>query len=161
MGARRINPNFFKLNRSYTRGEIAKRANVHKNTVRNWMRNGLEAIAGKRPLLFAGSIIRAFLQQRNAKQRCRCEPGEFYCFGCRTARTPAAGSLECHSLGPKSGMLRATCQSCGTAMYRRVTLAEANAVARRLPANFAQPQQRLEESGSPPSNCDSERRRAA
>ena len=51
MGARRINPNLFKLNRSYDVGELARRTRVHKNTVRNWMRNGLEPVDGKRPVL--------------------------------------------------------------------------------------------------------------
>ena len=161
MGARRINPNLIKLNRSYDVRELARRTGVHKHTVRNWMRNGLEPIDGKRPVLILGSVIRAFLTQRNAKHRCRCEPGQFYCFGCRTARKPAAGSLECHSLGPKSGNLRACCQSCGTAMYRRVTLSEARAVAGQSAGKSAQPQQRLEESSSSPSNCDLERRQAA
>lgn len=161
MGARRINPNLVKLNRNYEIGELARRTGVHKNTVRNWIRIGLDPIDGKRPVLIAGSVIRAFLTQRNAKQRCPCEPGEFYCFGCRTAKKPAAGSLECHSLGPKSGNLRASCQSCGTAMYRRVTLPEARAVAGASAGKSAEPQQRLEESSSSPSKCDFERRKAA
>ena len=41
MASRRLNPNLVKLHRSYTAGELAQRFEVHKNTVRNWQRDGL------------------------------------------------------------------------------------------------------------------------
>lgn len=160
MGTRRINPNMVKLNRSYEIGELARRTLVHKNTIRNWIKGGLEPIDGRRPVLLAGSAVREFLKLRNAKQQSRCAPGEFYCFGCRAPRKPSAHSLECHSLGPKSGNLRGLCESCGTAMFRRVKLVEAIAVAIQSAAKCAQPQLRLEESNSSPSNCYFERRTA-
>ena len=41
MSARRANPNAIKLHYSYTVGELAAVLGVHKNTVRNWQREGL------------------------------------------------------------------------------------------------------------------------
>ena len=40
MAARRANPNTVKLHYSYSVGELAVLLSVHKNTVRNWQRDG-------------------------------------------------------------------------------------------------------------------------
>ena len=44
MAARRANPNTVKLHYSYSVGELAVLLSVHKNTVRNWQRDGLAAL---------------------------------------------------------------------------------------------------------------------
>ena len=44
MAARRANPNTVKLHYSYSVGELAALLSVHKNTVRNWQRDGLAAL---------------------------------------------------------------------------------------------------------------------
>jgi len=44
MPAKRINPNRVKVHYSYTATELAKRLGVHKNTIRNWTRNGLRPL---------------------------------------------------------------------------------------------------------------------
>ena len=59
MAARRANPNTVKLHYSYSVGELAVLLSVHKNTVRNWQRDGLAALDG-RPVLIHGAAARAF-----------------------------------------------------------------------------------------------------
>ena len=44
MPARRANPNRVKQHRSYSVDELACCCDVHKNTVRNWQRDGLKPI---------------------------------------------------------------------------------------------------------------------
>ena len=51
MAARRVNPHVVKLHRSYSVPELATRLAVHKNTVRQWQRDGLAPIDASRPVL--------------------------------------------------------------------------------------------------------------
>jgi hypothetical protein len=44
MGSRRPNARLAKIHRSYSVEEMARLFNVHKNTVRNWVEQGLAAI---------------------------------------------------------------------------------------------------------------------
>ena len=89
MPARRINPNLVKMHFSYTATELAERLRVHKNTVRNWQREGLEPIDDTRPLLFQGGTVRAFLKQRRASRKRTCPDGTIFCVSCREPRRPA------------------------------------------------------------------------
>lgn len=123
MPARRVNPYVIKRNRSYTVVELAKRVRVHKNTVRQWQRDGLEPIDGGRPALFHGAAVRAFLAARNAGRKRPCPPGMFYCFRCREPRPPAGAMVDCNEMKPGTGNLCALCETCGTIMHRRVRLA--------------------------------------
>ena len=59
---RRPNQRLVKIHRSYTVEEIA-RLNVHKNTIRGWIRGGLPTIDARRPTLITGSDLRRFLSQ--------------------------------------------------------------------------------------------------
>src|SRR4051812_16143299 len=112
MAGRRINPNHAKINQSYTIGELAARLHVHKNTVRDWHRKGLEPIDDSRPILFQGAVVRAFLVVRNARRKAPCPPGTMYCFKCRQPRAPALGMVEYRELTPVSGNLGALCSWC-------------------------------------------------
>ena len=130
MPVRRLNPNLVKLHRSYAVGELADRLGVHKNTVRQWQRDGLAPIDGGRPVLFQGRTVRAFLGARNASRKRPCPPGTLYCVRCREPRAPGGGMVDFIPITPLSGNLRAICADCGTLMHRR---ARASAVAAVLP----------------------------
>ena len=54
MGRRHANPRLVKLHRNYTVEEIARLFGLHKNTVRNWLKEGLALIDGQRPMLILG-----------------------------------------------------------------------------------------------------------
>lgn len=51
---KRINPRRAKLHRSYTAFELAELLDVHKNTVRQWIKAGLPVVDGARPALICG-----------------------------------------------------------------------------------------------------------
>jgi excisionase family DNA binding protein len=121
MPSRRLNPQLVKLHRSYTVGELADRLGVHKNTVRQWRREGLEPLDGGRPVLFQGATVRAFLAARNAGRRRPCGPGRFYCFRCRAPQPPAGGMVDFVPLTARSGNLRAICGTCEGFMHRRAS----------------------------------------
>ena len=156
MPARRVNPHLVKLHRSYAVGELAERLSVHKNTVRQWQRDGLKPIDGGRPVLFQGGAVRAFLQRRNAARRRPCPPGTFYCFRCREPRPPAGGMVDFLALNARSGNLRALCETCDAFMHRRVRRDALAAVMPGLAVQMGEAPERLVGSPHPSSNCDFE-----
>lgn len=124
MATRRANPNLVKLHRSYTITELAACFDVHKNTVRNWQRQGLPPIDNSRPTLFHGGTVRNFLKQRNANRKQPCPPGTIYCLRCRQPRKPALGMVDYVPITPTSGNLRAMCKHCETIMHRHTRKAD-------------------------------------
>lgn len=157
MPARRINPYLVKRNRSYTVAELAERVGVHKNTVRQWQREGLKVVDGFRPVLFHGETVRKFLVSRNAHRKRPCPPGTFYCFRCREPRQPAFGMADYVELRPGTGNLRAICGACGTIMYRRTRYEALAAMMPGITVRISEAPSRLFGSRSPSLNCESER----
>jgi hypothetical protein len=130
MPSRRVNSNAVKIHRCYTVDELAARLGVHKNTVRNWQRNGLTPIDDCRPVLFQGAAVRDFLKAQNVSRKVLCGPGQFYCFRCREPRSPAGEMVDFVPVTERSGNLRAICESCGTFMHRRASV---NTLAAAMP----------------------------
>lgn len=161
MVKRGTNPNVVKLNRTYDAMQLAACCGVHKNTVLNWRKVGLEPIDRSKPILFHGSVVREFLKKRNAKRKQPCGPGKLYCFRCRQPRPPAFGSVEYVVLTTKSGNLKAFCETCETVMHRKVCRAELEAKMPGIEVQFSDRQLRLIGSPSPSLNCDPERQAAA
>lgn len=120
MACKHIDPRGVKLHRSYTVSEAAQALGCHKNTVREWIRAGLETIHDRKPLLIKGAILRTFLESRSKNRKRPCGSGETYCLKCRAPRKPVPGTVEFHSFNPKAGNLSGTCVKCGTKMYRGV-----------------------------------------
>ena len=124
MGKRHPNPRRVKKHRSYTVEEVAGVCEVHKNTVRNWIKNGLTPIDTKRPMLIFGQDLAAFLQAKRTKNKRPCKPGEMYCVKCRTPKFPAEDMAEYTPVTEKVGNLQAICPDCGSIMNRRVSRAK-------------------------------------
>ena len=61
MGKRNPNPRLVKIHRNYTVEDVANLLGVHKNTVREWIKQGLPKIDDKRPMLILGCDLFAFL----------------------------------------------------------------------------------------------------
>ncbi len=121
---RNPNPRLVKIHRNYTVDEVASLFGIHRNTVRDWVKRGLPTTDGRRPMLILGRDLAAFLSARRARNKRTCEPGELYCVRCRAPRTPAGGMVDYVPLTPTQGSLEAICSSCGTMIYRRVSLAK-------------------------------------
>ena len=157
MAARRIDPRSVKLNRCYDIAELAARLGVHKNTVRHWQAEGLKPIDCRRPVLFHGSTIRAFLSSRSASRKSPCPPGTIYCFGCRAPRPPALGMVDYIPLSATGGNVRAICRTCETVMHRRAAKASLATILPGCDVQIMQAPLRLKSSPSPSLNCDLER----
>ena len=57
MGSRHLNPRLVKTHRNYSVEDISRLFDVHKNTVRNWLKLGLAAVDDFRLLWWIGSLM--------------------------------------------------------------------------------------------------------
>ena len=130
---------------------------VHKNTVGNWLKEGLPRIDGRRPILILGRELAGFLHARRQRRLQRCQAGEFYCFRCRAPRRSSTRPAEYLPFTGGSGNLRGACADCGTRMNRRVSLRKLVAAVGDLQVALPQAQQRIAECADPSVNCDLER----
>lgn len=158
MKRRRANPRLAKIHRNYTVEEVARLYQVHRNTVRQWLADGLPKVNdGERPVLILGSELFAFLARRRAKRKRPCGTAEFYCMRCRTPR-PAAGSMaDYQPLTPSTGNLVALCATCQTAMYKRVKLTQLDVVGRLLEIRVSGEERHIDDSQQLSVNSDSRR----
>tara|TARA_R110000868_G_scaffold202806_3_gene450643 strand:+ start:8853 stop:9377 length:525 start_codon:yes stop_codon:yes gene_type:complete len=151
----RLNPQRVKIHFSFTVNEIAELLGVHKNTVRSWLKNGLEAIDLQHPILVKGATLRTFLEVRRRSRKQKSPPGTLYCLKCRQPNPPALGMVDFIVLTPTSGNLMALCQTCGTVVHRRVRTNQISAVMPGIHIQFSQDHPHIRESGRLSLNCDS------
>jgi hypothetical protein len=118
----RLNPRRAQIHRSYSVAEAAVRFDVHRNTVRNWIKQGLPVVKTSGDLLILGRDLRAFGERRQAARRRKCGPGTLYCLKCREPRRPRLGSVAVVQVTVTTANVAALCEACGSRMYRRASL---------------------------------------
>lgn len=127
---------------------------LHKNTVRGWLKSGLEPIDDRRPILVLGRRLSGFLHARRRQRRQRCGPGQFYCLRCRAPKDPASRKADYVPVTSTSGNLRGTCCDCGCCVYRRVALRKLAASVGNLEVQLPQAQERISDTADPSLNSD-------
>ncbi len=151
---KRINPSRAKKHRAYSVRELADRLDVHKHTVRGWLKTGLPTIDGAKPILIHGGEFQAWWgDQRKAAKR-PCQPGQMYCFKCRARKAPAGDRVEYAATNARTGNLKALCETCGTVMCQRIAL---TSIAARMPGmdiQFTQAPSSIVARAHPSPNCD-------
>ena len=119
---RRVDPRRIKIHRSYTVEQLAQLLGRHKNSVRLWLKQGLEPLEdGKRPLLIQGAVARRFLEAKRQSRKRRCQTSELYCFRCQEPRTPTGLRAVCVTNAGQAPQLIATCSECGARMFKRIS----------------------------------------
>ena len=106
------NPNLVKINRNYSFEELAAVFAVHKNTVSNWVKNGLPCLKEKRPFLILGPDARVYLQEQRKAKKQKCKPNELFCMRCKTPTRPAENFVEYLPSSPTKGRLTGFCERC-------------------------------------------------
>ncbi len=154
MRKRYPNPRLVKIHRSYTVEEIAELFDKHKNTVRNWIKNGLATIDRERPMLILGVDLVEFLEELRTKNKQTCKPGELFCFRCRKPRKAGGNMAEYAPVNEKIGNLKAICPVCETLMNRRVSLAKIETVCGGIDITFPEELQHIVDSAKPSVNSD-------
>ena len=151
---RRLNPRLAKIHRNYTVDEVARLYDVHRNTVRLWIKQGLPTTDNRRPMLILGHDLRAFLEARRSKNRRACKPGEMYCLRCREPRAPAGAVADFERITETLGNLVAICSHCGAVMNRRVNIAKLADVSGEVAVTMTLAARHLSESNQPTLNSD-------
>ena len=154
MAKRHQNPRLAKIHRSYTVDEIADLYRVGKNTVRNWIKQGLPTCDNKRPMLILGSDLNAFHEKRRNKNKQPCKPDEIYCVRCRIPKEPAAGMVEYQPINEKSGNLVAICPDCESMIYRRISMAKIKQISSHMSITLPLSHLHIIESHQPSVNSD-------
>jgi Helix-turn-helix domain len=139
--------------RSYTIDEVARTLEVHRNTVRHWIKAGLPVIDDKRPILILGADLAEFLLRRRDARRQPCQAGQMFCLKCRKPREPAGRMADFVASSATSGALIGICPACNRLMYRRVSAARLSEVAGALDVHLTRAQPRIEVTASPNVNC--------
>lgn len=127
-----------KIHRSYTVEETADQLGIHKNTVREWIKDGLSVIDDKRPMLILGHDLADYLQARRAKRKQPCRPGQMYCLRCHAPKFAAGEMADYLPETATVGMLKALCCDCHSVMNRRVNLTKLTQVRGELVVTFPQ-----------------------
>jgi Helix-turn-helix domain len=144
-----------KIHRTYTVDDLSRVLKIHKNTIRNWLRHGLEAIDGRRPTLIRGEALRRFLDQRRTRSKQACGPGRIYCVACRAPKVPAAKMADCIQTSESAGTLQAICPDCNRMIYRRVNPKKLDLIRGDLAVIVTQARSSIEETDKRNVDCDS------
>lgn len=106
----------------YTFEEAARAISGSVCTLRAWSRSGdLRVLRDRRPFLIRGADLIDCIKSRYARKPLG-SLSEFYCLGCKAARTPAFGEVELiRSISRGGGLLRGICSRCGCLIHRRLS----------------------------------------
>ena len=146
MSKRRPNHRLVKINRSYTVEEVAGLFGIHKNTVRTWIKNGLQLSDCKRPALILGRVLAAFLKTKKGKNKHTCKADEMYCLRCRIPRKPVPNLVEYQPITGKVGNLVAMCSHCDALMNKRVSFLKLSLIEAQMGITFPQAQKHIGDS---------------
>lgn len=156
MGARRPNPKLAKIHRTYTVEEVARLYDVHRNTVRQWIKGGLACMDTARPTLIRGQDLANYLRKKRLAKKRPCQPGQIYCMRCRVPRQPAEQQAVYEAHTPTQGNLIGQCPTCGSRMFRRVSFATLAQISGPLRVSQPNARQHIAETARPSVNSDFE-----
>jgi len=154
MGKRYPNPRLVKIHRNYTVEEIARLLGKHKNTIHNWVKEGLATIDDKRPMLILGPDLVEFIKKRRVKNKQSCKPGQLYCVRCRVPKFPAENMADYEPVTEKLGNLTAICPDCESYINRRVSLTRIWEVCGNIDITFPEEQRHIAKRAKPTENSD-------
>jgi hypothetical protein len=133
--ARRFNYRRVKIHRNYEIAELAVLIGAHRQTICRWIAAGLPTTESRRPHLIRGIDFHAFMRAREPIKQ-RCQPGEFYCLGCRAPRRPAGEMAHYVPRTATRGALSGICPTCDKMIYRAVSFAKIDPIAASLDITF-------------------------
>jgi hypothetical protein len=154
VATRNHNHRLAKIHRSYTVEEVARLFGVHRNSVRDWRKQGLPVIDNTRPALIRGEDLGDFLRKRRQANKRPCAPGQLYCLRCRVPQRPADGRALYRPRTSTGGNLIGVCPVCFLKMHRSVNLAKLGSVQGDLTVLFPEAQEHISNSFHPSVNCD-------
>ena len=119
--ARRIYPlNTIKYWYAYDIDDVCalyKKYNLHPQTVRGWINNGLPTIDSGKPSLIYGNDLREFLGKMNEANKCETAFEEIFCVKCQQGKPPFRREIKLEHI---NGYIKAKahCQTCKSIMNK-------------------------------------------
>lgn len=109
--------------RAYNTIELAKVVQVHPQTIRSWLSDGLQPIDPSKPHpLILGSEVKRYYRAKLSSRKVKLLPGQAYCLKCKAAaQIEACNVVDTKRLigrSERSYMLIGRCQVCGTDVCR-------------------------------------------
>lgn len=126
------NPYRVKIHRNYTIEEIALLFEMHKNTIRTWVKQGLPVIDKARPMLILGSDLHQYLKDKRQAKKRSCMPCELYCVSCKSPKKPALDMAEYKRINSSTGRLIGLCPTCGSVMNKFASEKNLSAIINQL-----------------------------
>jgi len=157
MAKKHPNYRLVKIHRTYSVEEVAFLFGIHKNTVRNWLKEGLPKCDNRRPTLILGCDLSEFLQAKRKKNKRPCKPGEIYCVRCRAPQHPAGSMAEFQPVNGCLGNLIGICPVCESLMYRKVNQTKLEQIRGNLDIALPKALPHIDEITQPFVNCDLEK----
>ena len=148
-----------KRRRLYDVRGVAMVVGATPNTIRHWLRNGLTALPGIKPLAIRGVDIIDFFKKRDAQRKQTSGPGRIYCVKCRVPKVPGEGMVDYRPTSPKRGVLIGICPTCERLMYRACSPAKLDAATRGLAVSIQTAESSLVETPEPIPNPHSKKDR--
>ena len=126
------NPYHVKIHRNYTIEDIANLFQLHKNTVRTWVKQGLPVIDSQRPMLILGGDLMEYLQSKRKSKKTTCKLNELYCVSCKAPKEPALNMAELKPINEQTGRLIGICPTCDSVMNKFVSQSKLPAIQAKL-----------------------------
>lgn len=104
----------------YTVERLMADYGVARNTVSNWVKEGLKPSDSSTPYVFHGAEVKRFHDTRLLTNKAPLRKGEFKCFGCKERVFPEPQSLDFIPSARGGFSLRGGCPVCGNAVVKRV-----------------------------------------
>lgn len=144
MAKNRYNARLVKIHRSYIVGEIATLYNIHRNTVRAWIKEGLLTTDDQKPFLIRGHDLYEFLIVKRNKNKSTCQLDEIYCVRCHAPKKPLGMMADYKPpiLGDL-GNIVGICPDCECLIYRRTSTKSLELIRRHLDITIPMANQRI------------------
>ena len=140
-----------KIHRCYTVEKAAGTVGMTRGTIRRWLKDGLPAIDGRKPILIRGVDMLDHLKAKAAPKH-SCPPGQCFCVKCKAVKSPDGAMAEYVPITNTSGNLRAFCPTCGNLMHRRTSLAQLEKIRDAVAVTIVERSRRLEDTANPSTN---------
>ena len=101
--------------------ELAFAADVTPQTVRIWIKAGMQRVDANRPTMIMGFQALDFLNARKTKARCLMALGKFYCMRCKAPRASLGTMADYVPSSVTGGRLKAFCAVCECPCNRNVS----------------------------------------
>ena len=115
----------------YSVDDLMKLYAVTRNTVSNWVKEGLRPSDGSVPYVFGGEEVQRFHDARQLTSSAPLRKGEFKCLGCRGRVFPEPQGLSLARTASGGGSVMGRCPDCDRVVTKRVDAPERTLKERR------------------------------